>query len=130
MCGRCKGRIEPAFCRGLCARAFEVTLGDDNDAFRGPIPETDQCAGHRCSVPDRVANLGRGDLSPRVSATGQRIACKSNCAVRPFLTATAFSGVAVASFSVGNVSEWARRLAVHLVLRFINIATWAKSAIR
>jgi hypothetical protein len=65
------------------------------------------------SVPDRVANLGRGDLSLRVSATGQRIACKSNCALRPFLTAGAFSEMAVASFCVGNVSEQDRRLAVH-----------------
>ena len=49
---RAKGQLSGFFYTALL-------LGDDTDAFLGPISQTDKRTRHLCSFPDRVADLGR-----------------------------------------------------------------------
>jgi hypothetical protein len=44
-----------------------LLLGDDSDAFLGPISQTDKRTRRLCSFPDRVADLSRACTAPGLS---------------------------------------------------------------
>jgi hypothetical protein len=70
--GRANDGLNSLFCR--CLGLWLANVGDDSDAFRGPISQTDQRSGGHCGVPDRVASFGRGELSSGSIACSQRVA--------------------------------------------------------
>ncbi len=72
--GRAKGGLSARFAVGRLHRAFEVTLGDETDAFSRPILKVDKPAGRRCGIFDRVADFRRGDVAPDAGGIGKRVA--------------------------------------------------------
>jgi hypothetical protein len=78
--GRATGGLNLPLCR--CLGLWLANVGDDSDAFRGPISQTDQRSGGDCRVPGRVASFRRGELSSGSITGGQRVALKPKSSSR------------------------------------------------
>ena len=65
--------------RSACDATCELNwlLGDKNHAFGGSILETNQCAGRRCGIPDRIPGFRSRDFQFPVHALRRRVTGRS-----------------------------------------------------
>ena len=57
------------------------SVGGVDDAFGGSVSQVNKCAGRGSGFPDRISDLGRGDVPHGANGNGQRVATSFKCIV-------------------------------------------------